>query len=61
MKSKFRRRQVKYGLSQSEDTNLKDIYKLDLKQTIEWMCEIWMNLDEQIIYNFYDTTGQINF
>ena len=60
MKSKFRRRQVKDGLSQSEDTNLKDIYNLYLIQTSHRMCDIWKNLDEQIIYNCWDTTGILN-
>ena len=60
MNSKFIRRQMKHRLSQSEDTNPKDFYKLNLKQNFYWKSEIWMNLYGQIIYDCWDTTEILN-
>ena len=57
IKSQLRKRQVENLLSQIQNKETTDVYKIDLKQTLKRMSEIWANLDEHIIYNCWYSTG----
>ena len=46
MKSRFRKRKVENVLTQIQETEIADVYKIDLKKTLKQMSEIWANLDE---------------
>ena len=57
LKNQFRKRQVENALTQIQKKETTDLYKIDLKETLKWMSEIWANLDERNVSNCWYSTG----
>ena len=51
MKRRYVKKQVRGGLDLIQDENLSNIYTVDTKQGMQWINEIWEEVENDIIFN----------
>ena len=58
LKSEYRRKKVNLGLDNS-DSRYKLIYDVDQLTAVKWANQIWEELKQEIVYNYWFNTGLI--
>ena len=59
-KRPFARRQVERAIDLIERGVVRDLYRIDLKVAIEWIYEVWYQIEDCVFLNCWRKTGIID-